>query len=117
MSDVSNFAQVQGVSGTFVVPAHTPYERQILREHLARRVGDLSTLTLGMHGKRWIITRHHAPSSLCATCTRSVGRLSCNQDDGSCTTCIDCAMQPENSEPNGEPSGEPSGEPMEDERE
>ena len=105
LSDVSNFAQVQGASGTFVLPAHTPYERQMLREHLAGRVGHLSTLTLGIYGKRWIITRHNATNSLCASCTRSVGRLSCNQDDGGCTTCIDCAMRPEN------------GNPMEDERE
>jgi len=99
LSDVSNFAQVQGVSGTFVVPAHTPYDRQMLREHLAGRIGHLSTVTLGVHGKQWTITQHDAPSSRCATCTRSVGRLSCNQDDGSCSTCIDCAMRPENSEP------------------
>jgi hypothetical protein len=105
LSDVSNCAQVQGISGTFVVPAHTPYERQMLREHLTGRAGRLPTLTLGMHGKRWIITRHDATSSRCASCTRSVGRLSCNQDDGGCTTCIDCAMRPEN------------GEPMEDKRE
>ena len=105
MSDVSSTAQVQGVSGTFVVPVCTPYERQMLREHLARRVGHLSTLTLGMHGKRWIITRHNATNSRCANCTRSVGRLSCNQDDGGCPTCIDCAMRPENADP------------MEDERE
>lgn len=105
MSDVSNCAQVQGVSGTFLVPAHTPYERQILREHLARRVGHRSPLTLGMHGKRWIITRDNSTSSRCASCAQAVGRLSCHQDDGGYTTCIDCAMRPQNSEP------------MEDERE
>ena len=105
MSGVSNFAQVQGVSGTFVVPAHTPYDRQMLREHLTGRVGRLLTLTLGMHGKRWIITRHNATNPRCAACAQSVGPLSCDPGDGGCTTCIDCAMRPENSEP------------MEDERE
>jgi len=99
LSDVSNFAQVQDGCGTFVVPAHTPYDRQMLREHLAGRVGGLSTLTLGMHGKRWIVTRQDATDSRCATCTQSLGRLSCNQDDGACVTCIDCAMRPENSDP------------------
>jgi hypothetical protein len=94
LSHVSNVAHVEGGSGTFVLPVHSPYDRQMLREHveiLARRV---STLTLGLHGTRWTVTRRSSPESRCTTCTQSLGRLQLHRGDEAVASCIDCALQP-----------------------
>ena len=94
MSVASN-ARLQGESGTFVLPAHSPYERQLLREHLRRGSGRPSTLTLGTDGMRWTLTRHNPSDALCAACQRSLGRLSCSRAGMVGATCIDCALQPD----------------------
>ena len=98
MSHASNIAHVQGVSGTFVVPAHSPYDRQMLREHVEMLAGRVSTLTLGLRGTRWIITRCPAAGARCTTCAHFLGRLSCSRGDEAAAMCIDCAMQPERNE-------------------
>lgn len=90
----SNIAHVEGRSGTFVMPAHSPYDRQILREQVERLAGRGSTLTLGMHGTRWVVTRRTVADSRCTTCTQVLGRLSCSRADEAAVSCIDCAMQP-----------------------
>lgn len=89
MSQVSN-VHVQDVSGTFVVPAHSPYDRQVLREHVERRGGRVSALTLG--GTRWLVTRLPAVDARCTSCTQFLGRLSCRRVDDDAATCIDCAL-------------------------
>lgn len=95
MSVASN-AHVSGETGTLVVPVHSAYERQLLREHLGRSTGRFSTLTLGAHGTRWIITRHNPSGLPCEACQRSIGRLSCSRADATGATCIDCALQTAN---------------------
>jgi hypothetical protein len=90
LSDASNMAHVHGASGTFVMPAHSAYDRQVLRELVERRAGRVSTLTL--RGTRWTITPRTAADTHCATCTQFLGRLRCDREDDSGATCIDCAM-------------------------
>ena len=92
MSHLSNVARVQGGSGTLVLPARSPYDRQMLREHVEMLAGRVSTLTLGMDGTRWIITRPTPADSRCTTCTRFLGRLSCSRRDEAAATCIGCAI-------------------------
>ena len=94
MSETSNSVHVQGGSGTFVAPAQSPYDRQILREHVERRVGHGATLTLGLHGRQWVITRLCAADSPCVSCTQPLGRLSCSRGGDVGATCIDCVLRP-----------------------
>ena len=94
MSETSNIAHVQGGSGIFVAPAQSPYDRQMLREHVERLVGHGSSLTLGLHGRQWIITRRSAANSPCSSCTQPLGRLSCSRGGEAGATCIDCALRP-----------------------
>ena len=94
MSETSNSVHVQGGSGTFVAPAQSPYDRQILREHVERRVGHGSTLTLGLHGRQWVITRLCVADSPCVSCTQPLGRLSCSRGGDVGATCIDCVLRP-----------------------
>lgn len=99
MSEKFNIAQVQGLSGTFVAPAHSPYDRQILREHVERLARHVPTLTLGLHGTRWIITHGNEADSRCTSCAQLLGRLSCSRGDEPSATCIDCALRPEVTKP------------------
>jgi hypothetical protein len=92
-TSASNIAHLRSTSGTFVAPAHSPYERQLVREHAGMLMSRSSALTLGMHGMQWIIRRCTPPDSRCATCTQVLGGLSCSRTDGADATCIDCAMQ------------------------
>lgn len=90
-----NFVHVQSDSGAFVVPARSPYDRQMLREHLRIGVGESSVLTLGEHGARWIVTGDAAAGARCTTCAHFLGRLSCSrQAETAAATCIDCALLP-----------------------
>jgi len=92
LSQSVNSAHVHGTTGTFVAPAYSPYDRQILREHVETLASHVSTLTLGLHGTRWIITQRVPADGLCATCTQFLGRLSCRRGDDATATCIECAM-------------------------
>jgi hypothetical protein len=95
LSHASNLAHVLGVSGALVVSGHSPYDRQMLREHVDMLVSRASTLILGMHGARWIITRGILADVRCATCAHLLGRLSCSRvDEATSAQCIDCALQP-----------------------
>ncbi len=94
MSYAPNVAHVEGGSGTFVLPARSPYDRQVLREHIEMLVGRVPMLTLGVHGTRWTVTRGPLPAARCTTCTQLLGRLSCSRGDAAVASCFDCAMQP-----------------------
>jgi len=94
LSATSNIAHVQRGSGIFVVPAQSPYDRQMLREHVERLAGRGSTLTLGLHGRQWVITLRSVAESPCSSCTQPLGRLSCNRGGDAGATCFDCALQP-----------------------
>jgi hypothetical protein len=95
LSQVSSIARVHADCGTFVVPAQSPYERQLLREHVEMFIGRVSTLTLGMDGARWIVTRDTTVDSRCAKCTQFLGRLRCIRGADGTPTCIACAILPE----------------------
>ena len=97
MSYASNVAHVEGGSGTFVLPAHSPYDRQMLREHVDMLANRVSALTLGLYGTQWTVTRRPPADSRCTTCAQFLGRLSCSREDEAVASCIDCAMQPRSS--------------------
>jgi hypothetical protein len=92
LSHVSSIAHVQAACGTFVVPAQSRYERQLLREHVEMLSGRVPTLTVGMDGTRWIVTRQTAVDSRCGRCTQALGRLRCRRGDERTSTCIECAI-------------------------
>ena len=89
-------AHVEAGTGTFIVPAYSPYDRQILRDHIETLAARGSALTVGMHGTRWTVTLQGLSEGRCVTCTQILGRLSCSREDDDTATCIDCAMRPRN---------------------
>ncbi len=93
LSQQFDVAHVHDASGTLVLPARSPYDRQMLREHVERRIGRGAKLTLGLHGTRWTVTPCAATDSRCATCTQFLGRVRCSRRNETTATCLDCAMQ------------------------
>lgn len=93
MSQVS-VAYVQGISGTLVLPAQSPYDRQMLRERIEMLSGRGWTLMFGPRGTRWTITQRPPGNPRCTTCTHRVGRVSYTRGDDAAVACIDCVMQP-----------------------
>ncbi len=94
MSYASNVAHVQGESGTFVLSASSPYDFQMLREHIETLAGRVSELTLDVQGTRWTVTRGSPLDLRCTTCAQFLSGFSCSREDGAPATCIDCVMQP-----------------------
>jgi hypothetical protein len=82
-----------------VLPTHSPYDRQVLREHVELLARRNPTLTLGVGGVRWTISRRRSVDSRCSTCMQSVGRLSCNRGGEAVASCLDCAMYPGHNAP------------------
>jgi hypothetical protein len=64
----------------------------MLREHVERLVNTVPTLTLGVHGAQWTITRRGVADSRCAACTQPLGRLSCSREGEADPACIDCVL-------------------------
>jgi hypothetical protein len=94
LSHTTDVALVEAGSGTFVMPTHSPYDRQLLREHVEGLAGRKEKLTLGVRGARWFVTRPIAMDSRCIMCAQLLGRLSCRRKNERNPTCIDCALQP-----------------------
>ena len=94
MTHASTIAHVHGRSGTLVVSAQTPYDRQMLREHLERLAGRDSSLTLEMDGTRWSVARRTARGPLCTRCATCLGRLRCSRPDDTDSRCLDCVLCP-----------------------
>ena len=94
MSELANSAHVHAMTGTFVVPVQSPYDRQVLREHVERLASRVSTLTLRLRETRWIITPSATAEEPCAACAQALGRVTCRRVDDAAATCITCAMHP-----------------------
>jgi hypothetical protein len=76
------------------MPARSPYDRQLLREHVELLAGRLRTVQLGLDGTRWTVTRVEGQSPSCATCAEPRGVLRCSRADDHEPTCIACVMRP-----------------------
>ena len=94
MSHATEVALVHQASATFVVPVHTPYDRQMLREHLETLATHGAPVTLDVDGTRWTIERHTPTHSPCRTCARFLGRLSCSRSGAAEASCLHCAIYP-----------------------
>jgi len=91
---VVSVVHVQSSRGGMVMSAHSPYDRQLLREHVERLVSPTGTLRLGLDGNEWIVTRLAGGSRRCHQCTEPLKRLGCRREDSSTTLCIACVLQP-----------------------
>ena len=76
------------------MPAGSPYDRQLLREHLEGLVPRVRSVRLGLDGMHWTVTRLGDARPFCTTCAEPRGALLCQRDNDAQSTCIACVMAP-----------------------
>lgn len=86
-------ARIQMDGGALLLPARTPYEREVVLDHVRHRLRLYGFVHLEMNGRRCRIEAiAHTAGTACAGCTRRVGTLACRF--GAQMFCIDCALAP-----------------------
>ena len=86
-------ARIQMDGGALLLPARTPYEREVVLDHVRHRLRRYGFVHLEMNGRRRRIECiAPAAGAACAGCTRRVGMLACRF--GAHMLCIDCAFAP-----------------------
>jgi hypothetical protein len=68
-------AHISFAGGGLVLPAHTPYERQLVFEHVEASARHYGQIGLSANGRHWRISRASAHRNLCARCFRSLHDL------------------------------------------
>ena len=77
--------------GGLIVPAQTPYERQLLFEYVEASTKQHGGVRLRLNGQLWTISQKNGGHEVCAACRRSLDNL-VYRSDGQ-TRCIRCARQ------------------------
>jgi len=68
-------AHITFTGGGLILPAHTPYDRQIIFEHVEAAAKHHELLGLRANGHYWSISHNTARLELCAPCSRGVHAL------------------------------------------
>jgi len=84
-----NVAHLSFRGGGFIIPVRTPYDRQLLFEHLAQYAKRHGRIFVELNGERWTITVADAQTPLCARCNQQPDNLSYRSRDVS--LCHPCA--------------------------
>jgi hypothetical protein len=78
--------------GTFL-PARTPYDRQILLEHVGDRVRAKGRVQLLIDGRRWIVCPNDCGSAArCVRCNAHLGVACCAIAGDAAIHCLCCAV-------------------------
>lgn len=84
-------AHISFQGGGLIVPAHTPYERQLLFEHIELVTKRRGAARLSLNGRLWTICLNAGAQEVCAACPRLLDNLTYQFDGLTC--CVRCARQ------------------------
>jgi hypothetical protein len=82
-------AHISFEGGGLIIPVHTPYERQLLIEHLEVSTKRHGCVRLEINRRHWTIGMNNGPGEACASCTRRPDHLTYRFDGQS--FCAECA--------------------------
>ncbi len=88
---MNGMAHVSFEGGGLIVPAQTPYERQLLCEHAEASTRQHGSVQLSLNGRLWTLSLNAGAREVCATCAWSLGNLSYRFDGQ--TLCARCARR------------------------
>lgn len=88
MKDV---AHISFEGGGLIIPVHTPYERQMLIEHLEVSTKRHGRIRLDINRRRWTVSMNNGAGEVCTSCTRGPDNLTYRFDGRS--LCRHCARR------------------------
>jgi hypothetical protein len=88
---MKNVAHISFEGGGFIIPAHTPYEREMLVEHLEVSTKRHGRIRLDINRRRWTISVNDGAGEVCTSCTRPADHLTYRFDRQS--LCRRCARR------------------------
>jgi len=83
-------AHISYRGGGMFLPVRTPYDRQVLVEHITDRVRNKSRVQVLIDKHRWLIDRFGAASVHCSSCGQSLDAACYDPLEDSTAFCIDC---------------------------
>lgn len=84
-------ARIHTDGGTLLLPARTPYEREVVLDHVRHRLRLHGSVHLEMNGWRGRIERVGLPiTARCGACAAPIGGFACRI--GSQMLCLGCAL-------------------------
>jgi hypothetical protein len=88
---MNGIAHVSFPGGGLIVPAHTPYERELLFEHVEASTKRHGDVRFGFNRQQWRISLHNGRREVCASCSRWLDNLTYRFDGQ--TLCGQCARR------------------------
>ncbi len=88
---MKGIARIAFGNGGFLVPAETPYDRQLLFEHVAQCARVHGQIRLSLDGGEWTVARADSQSRVCSVCDQQPDRLAYAK--GQQTLCHPCACR------------------------
>jgi hypothetical protein len=88
MEDV---AHISFEGGGLVIPIHTPYERQLLVEHVELSTKRYGSVRLEMNRRNWSVSINDGPGEMCSSCARQADELTYRSNGKS--LCRRCARR------------------------
>ncbi len=80
--------------GGLIVPARTPYDRQLLQEHVLASVHHRQPLRVNVGRDAWVVKRADAEHPMvCGSCDRRINHAVCHESGGPVPFCVACALR------------------------
>jgi hypothetical protein len=88
-------AHVSFLGGGMFVPASSPYDRQVLAEHVLNRTRQKGQVQVLINNQRWMVHRSLGPRSLCCTrCQSGIDAVCYLLPQNETPYCVCCAFGP-----------------------
>jgi hypothetical protein len=81
--------------GGMFLPARSPYDRQMLLEHIANRVRSKGRVQVLLDEQRWMVHLNRGtPRTSCSSCGDAVDTTCCRASEEGVAYCLACALGP-----------------------
>jgi hypothetical protein len=87
-------AHVSFPGGGMFLPARSPYDRQMLVEHVTNRVRSKGRVQVLLDEQRWMVYLNRGPRTACSNCGRAADSACCRPADAGAAYCLGCALGP-----------------------
>ncbi len=87
-------AYIVFAGGGLILPAQTPYDRQVLREHVLNRAHHKEDLRIDVDRRTWLVDRSdERRKSLCERCKRQITVAALHAPHSTICLCVSCALR------------------------